>query len=227
MNLKNIGIRENAPNKMNSQKALLFINGTPPEILPDVKKYTVVGCTDGAFSYLLNQKFDVKELTFVSGDFDDEILKKQVISESENARFQVIETPDQNKTDFAKALEILLEKGIQKVDVFGGSGGEMDHFLGNLTVAFTFKNQLEITFYDDYSTYFFIPKTFEISDVKGKMISLYPFPSAEKIITKGLNWSLTNENLSMTSRIGTRNFASEDSVSVTFEQGEMLIFIER
>ncbi len=35
-------------------------------------------------------------------------------------------TPDQDCTDFQKSLDILKNDGVQKVDVYGGSGGEQD-----------------------------------------------------------------------------------------------------
>lgn len=122
-------------------------------------------------------------------------------------------------------MDILQTKGVKKVDVYGGSGGEMDHFLGNLTSAFQFKNEMEIRFFDEFSTYYFIPNSFELNEVKGKMISLYPFPSAEKMTTQGLNWELNGETLNMTSRIGTRNFAKENKISIRYGKGDLLIFI--
>gem|GEM_PF-5621222 len=57
------------------------------------------------------------------------------------------------------------------------------------------------------------------------MISLFPFPFAENITTSGLNWPLSNGELTMTVRIGTRNFASEDVVNVEFTNGELLFFL--
>jgi thiamine pyrophosphokinase len=63
-----------------------------------------------------------------------------------------------------------------------------------------------------------------LKGVKDKMISLYPFPAVENITTVGLNW-LTNGDLSITSRIGTRNFAVEDEVSIEYKNGDLLIFI--
>lgn len=215
------------------KKALLFINGEPPKDFPNLEDYDLIGCTDGAFHYLKEKNFPFVKLDFVSGDFDDERLY-EVIEEYElflqtlndyNLKFNIIETPNQNKTDFEKALEIIHKKGFEIVDVYGASGGEQDHFLGNLSVAFFFKDLLDITFFDKFSKYFFIPKKFSISGTKGRMISLYPFPTAENIITKGLVWQLNNESLSMLSRIGTRNFAEEDTVSVNFEKGDLLIFI--
>lgn len=201
-------------------KVLLFINGDAPKSVPDLETYGLIACTDGAFHYLKNLNFPLEKLDFISGDFDSHSGKDENIYED-----KFIYTPDQDKTDFHKALEIILERGFTNVDVLGGSGGEQDHFLGNLTVAFGFKDKLNIKFYDEFSEYYFVPKNFKIKGVKDKMISLYPFPSVENITTKGLNWSLVNGNLSITSRIGTRNFAVEDEVSIEYEKGDLLIFV--
>ncbi|SDL61727.1 thiamine diphosphokinase [Chryseobacterium taihuense] len=201
-------------------KALLFINGEAPRSLPDLADYTFIACTDGAFHYLKHLGFPLDKLDFISGDFDSHSGADENIYED-----KFIYTPDQNKTDFQKALEIISEKGFKNIDVLGGSGGEQDHFLGNLTVAFSFKENLNIKFYDEFSEYFFVPDHFVLENVKDKMISLYPFPYVEKISTSGLNWILDKENLSMTSKIGNRNFAVEDKVSIHYEKGNLLVFI--
>jgi len=202
------------------EKALLFINGIPPEKLPETEGYSLIACSDGAFHYLKEKNFPLDQLDFISGDFDSHLGKDDNIYHE-----KFIHTPDQDKTDFEKSLEIIAEKGFSKIDVYGGSGGEMDHFLGNLTVASRFKNQMEITFYDEFSTFFFAPNHLVLENVKGKMISLFPFPLAESISTKGLNWPLNKENLNITGKIGTRNFASEDQVIIDFERGELVVFV--
>lgn len=203
-----------------SKTALLFINGTPPKNLPKTEGYDVIACTDGAFHYLKEKNFPLKKLDFISGDFDSHTGKDEEIYHE-----KFIFTPDQDFTDFQKALDILKSKSIKKIDVYGGSGGEQDHFLGNLHVAFLFKNELEITFYDEFSIYFFIPNDFEIENVKGKMISLLPFPKVENLTTDGLNWELQQAELSLTKRIGTRNFATKNTVKISFEMGDLLVFI--
>ncbi|WP_027379784.1 thiamine diphosphokinase [Chryseobacterium daeguense] len=201
-------------------KTLLFINGDAPKSFPSLEKYDLIACTDGAFHYLKGLGFPLEKLDFISGDFDSHSGKDENIYEE-----KFIYTPDQDKTDFHKALEIILAKGFTAVDVLGGSGGEQDHFLGNLTAAFGFKEKLNIKFYDEFSEYYFIAKNFSVKDVRDKIISLYPFPIAENITTRGLNWPLTNGSLSITSRIGTRNFAVDDEVFVEYEKGDVLIFI--
>ena len=201
-------------------KALLFINGDAPKSLPNPENYGLIACTDGAFHYVKKKNFPLDKLDFISGDFDSHSG-----SDEEMYQDKFILTLDQDKTDFHKALEIILEKGFSEVDVLGGSGGEQDHFLGNLTVAYAFKDRMNIKFYDEFSEYYFIPNHFKLKGVKNRMISLYPFPMVNNITTKGLNWPLTNGSLSITSRIGTRNFAIEDEVSVEYESGDVLFFV--
>lgn len=201
-------------------KALLFINGDAPKTFPDIENYSLIACTDGAFHYLKTLGFPLDKLDFISGDFDSHSGADENIYEE-----KFIYTPDQDKTDFHKALEIMLEKGVHNIDVLGGSGGEQDHFLGNLTVAYFFKDQLNIKFYDAFSEYYFIPKNITIKGIMDKMVSLYPFPFVENITTKGLNWPLINGSLNITARLGTRNFAIEDEVSIEYEKGDLLIFI--
>jgi thiamine pyrophosphokinase len=205
-----------------SRKVLLFINGDAPKSFPHPEDYALIACTDGAFHYLKQLEFPLEKLDFISGDFDSHSGADENVYED-----KFIYTPDQEKTDFHKALEIIVEKGFKDIDVFGGSGGEQDHFLGNLTVAYSFKENLSIKFYDEFSEYFFIPKTFVLKNVKNKLVSLYPFPLVENVTTKGLNWSLTNENLSIATRIGTRNFAVEDNVSIEYQKGDLLLFVGR
>ena len=200
--------------------ALLFINGTPPKNLPNTEGYAIIACTDGAFHYLKEKNFTLAQLDFISGDFDSHTGNDENIYHE-----KFIFTPDQNFTDFQKALDILKNKDVKKVDVYGGSGGEQDHFLGNLHVAFLFKDLMEITFYDEFSSYFFIPKDFEINNVEGKMVSLLPFPKVENLVTDGLNWELKNEDLEITKRIGTRNFATKSTVKISYSDGDLLVFI--
>lgn len=201
-------------------KGLLFIDGEAPSVLPQLEGYDLIGCTDGAIVYLHRLKMPADKLDFISGDMDS--ISSEILKDVQD---KIISTPDQDDTDFKKALDILFEKGCLSVDVYGGSGGEQDHFLGNLSAGLEFKDRMKIRFYDDYAMYLFLDKHFEMSNVQGKMISLVPFPIAEKVVTKGLKWPLNHEDLKMGGRIGTRNVADEDTISVDFQAGELLIFV--
>jgi|SRR5690606_6343158 len=198
-------------------RVALFLNGQAPTKIPDLAQFSKIYCTDGAYGYLkkLNIIPDV-----VSGDFDS-ISTSEIPSEIE-----VVVTPDQNYTDFEKALEIILAENYQEVYVYGSSGMEHDHFLGNLSSGLKFKDQLTLVFFDDFSYYFFTEKSIVLEGYKGRIISLYPFPIAKGIQTKGLKYPLESEDLDLTKRIGIRNQAVEEKVEIKYKEGELLLFIK-
>lgn len=197
-----------------NQTAFLLLNGEAPKTLPNLSKYDIICTTDGAYEFA--QKNQITP-DFVSGDFDSiRHIPKDI---------ETIHTPDQNFTDFDKALQILYKKGFTKVDVFGASGKEQDHFLGNLHCAYKWKKKIDITFFDNHGYYFFASKITVLHNVKNKTISLYPFPKASKIITKGLQYIVNNEDLSIKKRIGTRNVAIKNEINITFKKGELIIFV--
>ena len=197
-------------------KALLFLNGEVPTTIPDTTNYKTIFCTDGAFRYL--QKLNIQP-DIISGDFDSFEISQFP------PEIEIISTPDQNDTDFAKALTIIKNKGFSDVDVFGGSGRLQDHFIGNLNAAYRFKNQLNITFYDNYSKYFFAENSTKLEGYFGRTISLIPFPECKNIVTKGLEYPLNNEDLNLLSRIGTRNKANQDFVTIEYTEGALVLFI--
>ena len=173
------------------QKVFLLLNGESPLILPEMTKYDLVCATDGAYHFLEEKNI---QLNIVTGDFDSIFIPPKNV--------EAIHTPDQNFTDFEKMLFILHERGYRNIDIFGASGKEQDHFLGNLHTALKWKDRLKIKFFDNHGLYFFSDKTTEIKSIKDKTVSLIPFPEAKNILSTGLQYSLKNDDLSFSQRIG-------------------------
>ncbi|MGI9527286.1 MAG: thiamine diphosphokinase [Weeksellaceae bacterium] len=198
------------------KNAFLLVNGNPPQTLPNLDTYGKIFCTDGAYAHLLGKRVrpDV-----VIGDFDS------ISEEDVSSKVKVIKTLDQDFTDFHKCLEIISNEGFSRVDVYGSTGSEHDHFLGNLTTALKFKNKIEIVFFDDFAQFYFTDKKVNLTGVKDRIISLYPFPTAEKVQSKGLFYELNGMDLDLTHTIGTRNHSTADEVEITYKQGEILLFI--
>jgi thiamine pyrophosphokinase len=199
---------------MKAKKAFVLLNGLEPTFLPDITQYDIVCAIDGAYNHFYKHNI-IPHL--VTGDFDS-IQKIPTTVE-------VIKTPNQDFTDFEKALQILHQRGFYAVDVYGGSGKEHDHFLGNISTALQWKSILNITFFDDFGKYFFIEQSFSISNILGKTVSLIPFPIAEGISTKGLKYPLLNETLTFGKRIGTRNKAATNFIEISYKKGNLLIYI--
>ncbi|AUC86240.1 thiamine diphosphokinase [Polaribacter sp. ALD11] len=199
---------------MKTKKVFLLLNGEKPKKMPDVSNYDIICATDGAYQYLKDQEITPH---FISGDFDSlENIPEEI---------EVIETPDQDFTDFDKILQILFNKGHETIDIFGASGKEQDHFLGNLNTAIQWKEKLKITFFDNHGKYFLADKKTIVNNCKHKIVSLVPFPKVTDITTKGLQYSLNKEDLVFGKRIGTRNKAIENQIEVSFKTGDLFIFI--
>ncbi len=195
-------------------KAFLLLNGECPVQFPDMEKYDMICATDGAYKHLLDRNI---EPHWISGDFDSlQNIPKEI---------KAIHTPNQDDTDFEKALKILFENDCYDVDVYGASGKEQDHFLGNISTALAWKGEINITFYDDYGFYFIADKNMVLSDVLGKTISLLPLPVAKGITAKGLQYRLTDGELHFGKRIGTRNKAIANQVKITYTYGVLLVFV--
>lgn len=198
------------------QKLALFLNGEKPQFLEKLQEYEQLYCTDGAYHFLAENNIKPH---LIIGDFDSiEKLPKDIPH---------IHTPDQNFTDFAKALKIIIAEGYQEVAVFAANGLEQDHFLGNLSTALHYKKQIKITFFDDKQSYFFIPKHFETNIAIGKKVSLFPFPKCKVVHSTGLQYPLNGRNLSIkNNKIGTRNVAIAQKISISYQKGNLLLFLE-
>ncbi|WP_027136794.1 thiamine diphosphokinase [Gaetbulibacter saemankumensis] len=199
---------------MINKKVFLLLNGEPPLSLPDLSGYDVICATDGAYHYL--EKHQITP-DFISGDFDS--------SEQFPEHLTVIHTPNQDYSDFDKVLKILHDKNYINIDVFGASGQEQDHFLGNLHTAVQWHSKLELKFFDNYGFYFLAKNQTVYKGCKGKHVSLVPFPKATGVVTRGLQYPLDNETLHFGERIGTRNRALEDEIEISFQTGNLFIFI--
>ncbi|TNJ44554.1 thiamine diphosphokinase [Tamlana fucoidanivorans] len=199
---------------MKSKKVLLLLNGEVPHAFPAVDGYDLVCATDGAYWTL--KKHDITP-DFINGDLDS--LKES----PEN--IEIIHTPDQDYTDFDKILDILFNKGYNCIDVFGASGKEQDHFLGNLHTAVHWRNKLDLVFFDNHGYYFLATPYTKIEMSKGKTISLVPMHEAKGVKTTGLQYPLKNETLIFGQRIGTRNKAISNLVEIHFKKGNLFIFV--
>lgn len=199
--------------------ATLFLNGDPPNELSirlaNKYKPSFVLCTDGAFSYMKGIGIQPDA---VIGDMDS------LIERPEGIDCYLIE--DQNTTDFEKALDFLVHEKFENVVVLGSTGGQNDHFLGNLNAAFKFRNQLKILFFDHSQSFQLLEKGKHVfSSHSGKIVSLIPFPRVLINEINGLKYSLKNDVLDLCERVGTRNESISDKFSIDVEEGVLWIFI--
>jgi len=136
-------------------------------------------------------------------------------------------TQDKNKTDTELAVDRAILSGCNKILLFGGLGGRVDHALGNITLAVKYPGRIVIL--DDNSKLVALDssKKHTLSGKAGSIVSLIPFGSlVTKVNSQGLKYEL--KDLDMTP--GTRGISNKmvgDIASIWFIYGILLVYIEQ
>ncbi|MFN0064637.1 MAG: thiamine diphosphokinase [Chlamydiales bacterium] len=210
------------PNWIPSTPHIVVIaNGEPPakEILTPYlsDKYTLVA-VDGGLNFCAKENL-VPEL--ILGDFDSALPS----SLEKFCHVLQFETPNQDKTDLEKALEILFAYPIESVTVIGALGKRVDHALTNLYLLLRYKGKL--IFETNLERCTCLPSSYTFSCNKGETLSLIPMDGpAQGIYTRGLKWELNNGSLDA-NFIGISNVALEETISINYTSGDLLLFINR
>ncbi|ACY40615.1 thiamine diphosphokinase [Blattabacterium sp. (Blattella germanica) str. Bge] len=170
--------------------------------------YKKIFAVDGAFYYLNQSGISVD---YITGDFDS-LLKEDIPS-----GLNFLNTYDQEHTDFDKALNIIHKKGFLNINVWGGSGKEQDHFLGNLSTALKYKKNCLLYFMINIILIFFLIKRPFLSE-KNKKVSLFPFPEVEGLQTHGLKYPINKGDLEIGKNIGIRNESYEEKIEINYKK---------
>lgn len=156
------------------------------------------------------------------GDFDQPHDVEMIRSRQHPV--EIINTPDQEKTDLNKAIEFLIERGFPAANIVWATGRRADHAITNITDLVRYKNQIKLVLLDDYSKIFPLTNSFEKWYTAGTPISLIPVGVVEGVETNGLKYNLNKETLTMGYRTGSSNEAETDGmVRVYARKGDLLI----
>ncbi len=208
--------------KDKQEPALIIANGEAcsDELLGQLLEWSpFVVVLDSAANRVLDLgiKFDV-----LLGDFDRDFAPATILEKQYPV--EIIHTPDQDKTDFEKGIEFLIERGFPAVNIVWATGRRADHTLANLTSIVRYKNHIKIVLFDDFSKVFPLVGNFEKWYVANTPISLMPIGKVEGITTTGLKYNLVNESLTLGYRNGNSNEVAIDGfVSISANSGDLLI----
>lgn len=194
----------------------------------------ITGVTDGAINVLheLNMKNDSKYIpTFVSGDFDSAL--PEILELYKEKGVEIHLTPDLNKTDFTKCLEIVLEKITSaKLEVHGifvstATTGRLDHIFANMNSLFLAHEMTKLPLYlIDAEVTFLLPKGKHVIHLDdkftGEHCGLIPLGKPCIVSTQGLKWNLHNQLLEFGELVSTSNKVLKDILY--FESTESFLF---
>ena len=111
-----------------------------------------------------------------------------------DSEIEVVELPDQNKTDLEKSLDYCKENSIKKVMILGSSGLREDHSMANILIASTYSDILHIELITSFYRIIFVRENTKIN-APNAPVSIISLSSDNKITTSGLKYDLNNEKL--------------------------------
>ena len=133
-------------------------------------------------------------------------------------------------TDSALAIDYAIQNGYEKIVVFGGIGGDLDHTIANIALVGKYsKESIDISFVDRENVLFAIHNSSVHFDKEAKgRISVFSFnDTALGVNEKGLLYSLEDATLENQIPLGVSNeFVGCDS-EISVSDGTLLIYTSR
>jgi thiamine pyrophosphokinase len=191
--------------------ANIFLHGAFYDYSPVINKSLFNLASDGGIYNCLKLGIEVD---VILGDLDS--------LGDYRGEVEVIHDPDQDTTDFDKALAYLQAKGFTKIYVYFFSGNRFDHQLAGLSSLINFKH-LDITIYAQNQSIELLPKKFSFEAKPGELISIVPLVKTEDVVFKGLKWNLNGQSMEPGGLISTSNQAVVKSVEIKYQSGCLLL----
>ena len=188
---------------MNVKKNVsVILNGQMPTdyaIINQITNSDYIIAVDGS----ANKLFDLEIVPdVIIGDLDS-------FQKINNKNIKLVETPDQNKTDFRKTLEWCVEKNILNISIFGISGESEDHFLGNYFTLSDFGNKISWKAFTDFSEISPCIGKKKFESYKGQKVSLFCMKGSSTVNSENLEYPLQSYHLKP-SDDAVRNLSIED-----------------
>lgn len=204
-----------------SMRALLSLSGTIPPA-GDLRRlrYDTVIAADGSAWQLLECGITPD---FIVGDLDS--FHRIAHPETAFAGTHIVHVPDQESTDFEKALRLGMDYGATEFLVVGMNGGELEHTLNNWSILLRYSHRVQIDIFDAGRLGQVVSSSLILPTQPGEVISLIPQPRV-RLTTRGMVWELTDEVLELGSREGARNQAHQSTVELTVHEGSVLVFYD-
>ena len=188
---------------MNEKKNVsVILNGQIPtddSIINQITNSDFIIAVDGS----ANKLFDLEIIPdVIIGDLDS-------LQKIKNKDIELVETPDQNKTDFRKTLEWCINKNILNISIYGISGESEDHFLGNYYTLSDFGEKISWKAFTDFSVISPCLGKKEFESFKGQKVSLFCMKGSSTVNSEHLEYPLQSYHLKP-SDDAVRNLSLED-----------------
>lgn len=201
-------------------KTVILANGTYPSHAVPVRyleEADLIVCCDGAAEKLVAHGM---EPGIITGDLDSvspELKKKY--------KSILVHDADQETNDLTKAVNWCVSQGIKEIAILGATGIREDHTLGNISLLADYNSDIKAIMLTDTGSFRVFDCTVTIDSFPGQQVSLFSIDQGLAVTSSGLRYPLQNLKLTSWWR-GTLNEALGDSFTLTFEEGELIVYME-
>ncbi len=183
-----------------------------PENIPPVEEKDII-CADAG-----RKKINKKPIATI-GDFDS-----TEIPNNENC---IIFPKEKNETDGQLAIDYAKSLGYDKIVVYGATGGDIGHVLGNIgLLKYAYNNGVDCEIKGENFVIKLLTGDVRLNVGKSKKISLFPFFGDVLVrSSKGLFYPLQNLSLEAGTNRGLSNITTDDEVLLSIAKGYLLAII--
>lgn len=159
----------------------------------------------------------------IVGDLDSgDLVEQPPRASSEQVRFP----REKDATDGELAVALAFARGCATVEMLGATGGRLDHFLGNAALLARHPGRLSVETCDATLTAVDQSGEYVVRGQPGAIVSIIPFPAAERVRTSGLEYALSDEDLLPGTR-GISNVLEAPEACIRIGGGSVLVYVQR
>jgi thiamine pyrophosphokinase len=201
-------------------KAFIFLTGATR--VPDVNGGDIVICADSGYLSAIQCGLKVDHLV---GDMDS--LSSDEVEKAREDGAVIHRYPaDKDGTDGELALDLAIDLGFRKIEMVGGKGGRLDHFLSAVFFNSLVGDDVSLDIWMDEELLLFVPEGRFVTRPAGwYVVSILPYGGSCVVSTEGLKWELHEDLLDHGSTRGIHNEIIGESFTVRCHRGALLLVL--
>jgi thiamine pyrophosphokinase len=162
----------------------------------------------------------------VIGDLDSANI--EVISALKNNGIEVITYPThKDNTDMELGLKLAVDKGFKDIYIFGGIGSRLDHTLANIHILNQAPQNVSAWLINEHNKVTLVSDSLTLTAKKGSLVSLIPLTTSVKVTTSGLEYPLTDYNMTVGYALGVSNTVLSNKFSVNVKDGILIVILSQ
>lgn len=204
-----------------------IVGGGPTQFLPDLHQYhddSIWIGVDKGVTILLEKGITP---AYAFGDFDSVSGEEWRKIEQTISGIQKFK-PEKDETDMDLAVNWALEQNAECIRIFGGTGGRLDHFFGNVQLLLKpilQEHTTEISLIDQQNILF--AKSHGVHSIEKradlKYISFIPITPVKNLSLRGFKYPLTDCHIPLGSTLCISNELLMDYGTFSFSEGILLV----